>query len=162
MLLAEVARVLEETAVVEVAHVMAALAAETSTQEATAALDSTALHVEDADDQTALVEREALEMVLRVEVENAMALVSAHEDAEGLVRKIALLEGEHAEVRHVQKLAEENSCGLFDAVNDVECRWEVSERECRMQFEELTLLPTRGSELCLTIVGPPRVRNHLS
>jgi hypothetical protein len=101
MLLAEVARVLEEAAVVEVAHVMAALAAETSAQEATAALDSTALHVEDADDQTALVEREALEMVLRVEAENATALVSAHEDAEGLVRKIALLEGEHAEVRHV-------------------------------------------------------------
>jgi hypothetical protein len=32
----------------------------------------------------------------------------------------------------------------------------------REQFEELTLLQTRGSELCLAIVGPSQVRNHLS
>jgi hypothetical protein len=38
----------------------------------------------------------------------------------------------------------------------------VSERERWEQFEELTLLQTRGSDLCLAIVGPPRVRNHLS
>jgi hypothetical protein len=37
----------------------------------------------------------------------------------------------------------------------------VSKRERQEQFEELTLLQTRGSELCHTIVGPPRVRNHL-
>jgi hypothetical protein len=36
------------------------------------------------------VEREALERVSRVEVENAMMLASAHEDAEGLARKVAL------------------------------------------------------------------------
>jgi hypothetical protein len=34
-------------------------------------------------------------------------------------------------------------------------------REHREQFEELILLQTRGFELCLAIVGPPRVRNHL-
>jgi hypothetical protein len=34
--------------------------------------------------------------------------------------------------------------------------------EHHTQFQELTLLQTRGSELCLAIVGPPRVRNHLS
>jgi hypothetical protein len=34
-----------------------------------------------------------------MEVENAMALASAREDAEGLVWKIALLEGEFAEER---------------------------------------------------------------
>jgi hypothetical protein len=28
--------------------------------------------------------------------------------------------------------------------------------------QELTLLQTRGSELCLAIVGPPMVRGHLS
>jgi hypothetical protein len=32
----------------------------------------------------------------------------------------------------------------------------------REQFEELTLLQTWGLELCLAIVGPPQVRNHLS
>jgi hypothetical protein len=29
-------------------------------------------------------------------------------------------------------------------------------------FAELTLLQSRGSKLCLAIVGSPRVRNHLS
>jgi hypothetical protein len=38
----------------------------------------------------------------------------------------------------------------------------VSERERQEQFEELTLLQTRGSELCHAIVGAPRVRNHFS
>jgi hypothetical protein len=37
----------------------------------------------------------------------------------------------------------------------------VSERECQEQFEELHLLQTWGSELCHTIVGPPRARHHL-
>jgi hypothetical protein len=32
----------------------------------------------------------------------------------------------------------------------------------RERFEELTLLQTEGSELCLAIVGPAWVRNHLS
>jgi hypothetical protein len=41
-------------------------------------------------------------------------------------------------------------------------RLEVSEKEHQEQFEELTLLQTWGSELCLAIAGPPRVRNHLS
>jgi hypothetical protein len=38
----------------------------------------------------------------------------------------------------------------------------VSEREHREQFEELTLLQTRDSELCHAIVVPPRVRHHMS
>jgi hypothetical protein len=32
--------------------------------------------------------------------------------------------------------------------------WEVSERECVAQFEEVTLLQTQGSELCHADVGP--------
>jgi hypothetical protein len=39
---------------------------------------------------------------------------------------------------------------------------EVSEREHREQFEELTLLQAQGSELRHTIVDPPWVRHHLS
>jgi hypothetical protein len=38
----------------------------------------------------------------------------------------------------------------------------VSEKERQEHFEELTLLQTRGFELCLAIVSPQRVRNHLS
>jgi hypothetical protein len=39
---------------------------------------------------------------------------------------------------------------------------EVSERLCREEFEDLTLLQTRGSELCHAIIGPPRARHHLT
>jgi hypothetical protein len=110
------------------------LTAETSVWEAVAAWDSIALRVKDAEDQTTLAEREALERVSRAEVENATALASTREDVEGLARKITLLEDELAA--------------------ELQAR-EVSEREHREQFKELTLLQTRGSDLCHTIVGPP-------
>jgi hypothetical protein len=95
------------------------LTVEASTREAIAAWDSIALRVKDVEDQDALVEREALERVSRAEAENATALASAREDAEGLARRIALLEDELAVERRGQ---------------------EVSKRECREQFEEPTLL----------------------
>jgi hypothetical protein len=37
----------------------------------------------------------------------------------------------------------------------------VFERESFAQFEELTLLQTRGSELCHGIISPPQARHHL-
>jgi hypothetical protein len=37
-----------------------------------------------------------------------------------------------------------------------------SERGCQEQFEELSFLQPWGFELCITIVGPPWVRSHLS
>jgi hypothetical protein len=50
---------------------------------------------------------------------------------------------------------------LFDVAVDVE-RWlEECKRECLEKVEELTLLWTRGSELCLATVGPLRVRSHM-
>jgi hypothetical protein len=58
-------------------------------------------------------------------------------------------------------MAEENSQGLCDAVATAERRRVESERECQEQFEEFTLLQTRGSKLCLAIIGPSRVRNHI-
>jgi hypothetical protein len=83
----------------EAAHAVAVLAIETSTQEAAAVRDSATLHVKDAKDQVTLVEREALERVSRAEAENAMMLAFAHEDAEGLAWKVALLEDELAAER---------------------------------------------------------------
>jgi hypothetical protein len=65
-----------------------------------------------------MAEREALESVSREEVENAAALASSHEDAEGFVWKITLLK---------DKLVAEHR-----AQN-------VSERELLVQFEERTL-----------------------
>jgi hypothetical protein len=146
----------------EVARVTAVLVAETPTQKATSAWDSATIRVKDVKYQTTLVEREAWERVSRVEAENIMVWVSAHEDVEGLVQKITLLEGELAEACRAREVAEENSRGLSDAAGSVEHQWEVSKREREEHFEEVTLLHTRGSELCPAIVGPPRVRNHLS
>jgi hypothetical protein len=51
---------------------------------------------------------------------------------------------------------------LSDTAADVKRRWEVSERECREQFVELTLLQTQDFKPCHAIVSPPWVRNHLS
>jgi hypothetical protein len=46
-----------------------------------------------------MVERAVRERVSSVEVENAAAQASTHEDVEGLIRKVNLLEGELAEER---------------------------------------------------------------
>jgi hypothetical protein len=133
-LLAEMTQARDTAAAAEAAHVMAVLAVETSAREAAATQDSAALRVKDAEDRAVLAEREALERVLRVEVENATVLASAHEEAGGFVQKITLLEGELAAERWARV---------------------VSGRERREQFEKLTLLQTQGSKLCHTIIGPP-------
>jgi hypothetical protein len=118
-LLAEVTWVQEVAAAAEAARVTTMLAVETSAQEATVARDNATLCVKDVEDQASQVEREALERLLRAEAENAVVLAAAHEGGEGFARKIALLEDELA----------------------AECQArEVSERERREQFEELTLL----------------------
>jgi hypothetical protein len=105
-----------------------------------AATAEAALRVKDAEDRAALMEREALERVLRVEAENDTAFASACEDVEALSWKITLLKDELAVERQSQ---------------------EVSQRERQEQFEEITLLQTRGSELCHAIIGPPWVMHHL-
>jgi hypothetical protein len=116
------------------------LAAETSAQETATAQDSAAILIKDVEDQVPLPEREAWERVLRVEAESIMTLAFAHNKVEGLVWKIAFLEGELAEAHRDREMAEENSHGLSNAVADAE-RWkEESEREHQEQFEELTLL----------------------
>jgi hypothetical protein len=46
-------------------------------------------------------------------------------------------------------------------VADVDQRGEDVERQCQDLVQELTILQTRGSELCKAIVGPLTVRGHL-
>jgi hypothetical protein len=135
-LLVKVTQAWETAVATEAACAMAMLTIEDSALEAVAAQDSAALYVKDAEDRATLPKREALERVSRVEVENATVLASAREDVKGLAWKIALLEDELGAEPRAQ---------------------EVSEREHREQFEELTLLQTRGSELCHIIVRPPWV-----
>jgi hypothetical protein len=117
--------------------------------------------VKEVEDWDALTEREPWERVSRVEAESTVALVSAHEEAESLVWNIALLEGELVEAHRARGVSEENSCALSDMAANAERWWDVSEREHREQFEELTILQTWGSKLCLAIIGPPWLRNHM-
>jgi hypothetical protein len=140
-LLAKVTQAQEAATAMEAARVAAMLATETSVQQAAIAWDSTTLCVKDVEDQAATAEREGLETVSRVEVENAVTLASTREDADGFARKITLLEDELVMERQARV---------------------VSEREHQEQFEELHLLQTRGSELCHANVGPPWARHHLS
>jgi hypothetical protein len=80
-----VTRASEVGVATKAAHIMVALSAKTSAQEAAAAWDATAIHVKDVKDRAALEEKEAQERVSRVEVENTAVLASAHEDVEGLL-----------------------------------------------------------------------------
>jgi hypothetical protein len=90
-------------AAVEATRITMVHAAATAVQEAAAVRESIDLRVKDVEDQATLAEREALERVSRVEAENAVALVSAREDAEGFVRKISLLEGKLVEERRPKR-----------------------------------------------------------
>jgi hypothetical protein len=73
-LLADVTREREAAATAEATRVAMVLAVETSARESAVACYSTTILVKDAKDR-------AQERVSRVEVENAMALASAREDA---------------------------------------------------------------------------------
>jgi hypothetical protein len=85
------------------------------------------------------------------EVEDAMVLASVLEDADGLVRKVTILEGELVEAHQAREMAEEK----FHILSDTSAngaRWlVVSKMDHQKQFEEL----------CLAIVGSSRARNHL-
>jgi hypothetical protein len=105
----------------EADDVAAMLATETSALGVVVPWDSATLCVKDAEYRATLMEGMALERVSRAEADNTVALASAHEDAEGFVRKILLLEDELTVEHQVQ---------------------EVPERESRAQFKELTLLQT--------------------
>jgi hypothetical protein len=105
-LLTKVTRAREAAAAAEATRIKVVLIAETSTEEAAAARDGTALCVKDVEDRDTQAEREALEKVLRAKAEKAMALTFAHEDAEGLVQKITLLEGKLVEECQAREVAE--------------------------------------------------------
>jgi hypothetical protein len=97
-----------------------------------------------------------------METESAAVLASTCKEAEGSARRIAFLDGELMDVHEARDMAQVNSQNLSGVVADVDRRWEEDERECLERVQELTLLQTRGSELCQAIVGPPKVRGHLS
>jgi hypothetical protein len=90
--------------------------------------------------------------------DSATLCVKDVEDQAALAEREALERVSRVEAENVMALASTRE----EEATDVKRQWEVSEKEHREQFEELTLLQTRGSEQCHTIVNPPQVRNHLS
>jgi hypothetical protein len=73
-------------------------------------------------------------------VENVEVLAFVQEDAEGLVRKVAVLEVELVEAHRAWEVAEEKFRSLSDASADG-VRWlVVSKMEHREQFEQFSLL----------------------
>jgi hypothetical protein len=93
----------EAIAAVEAARAIAVLTIEASTREAAVA------HDRGVEDKDALAESEALERVSRAEVENSAVLTSAHDDAKGIAKKIALLESELVEERQARKMSERDT-----------------------------------------------------
>jgi hypothetical protein len=74
------------------------------------------------------------------EMEVTVVLMSACEDAKGLVRKVALLDGELVEARRAREVAEEKFCSLSNMSVDGAQWLVVSEMEHWEQFEELFIL----------------------
>jgi hypothetical protein len=93
----------------------------------------------DAEDRATLAEIEAQERVSSMEVESTVALASTHEETDSLVRIIALVEGELAEVHRAGEVAEETTRGLFDAPVEAKRCLEEPERGHQEQLKELTI-----------------------
>jgi hypothetical protein len=90
-----------------------------------------------------------------------MVLASVREDDDGLICKVALLEGLE-KVHQAWEVAEEKFHSLSNASADGTRRLVISEMEHWEQFEELSLLWAWGAKLCFIIIAPTQVRIPLS
>jgi hypothetical protein len=91
-----VTREREASVAMEATRIIVVHAAKASTQEAAVAGESVVALVKDAEDRATLAKGETWERVPTMEVESATTLAYAHEEAEGLARRIAPLKGELA------------------------------------------------------------------
>jgi hypothetical protein len=95
------------------------------------------------------------------EVESVAVLVPAQGDANGHIRKVALLEGEHVEAHWARDVVGERVHHFSISSVEGARRLMASETEHQEQFEELSLLWSWGVKLCLSIIGPSQVMSHL-
>jgi hypothetical protein len=87
------------------------------------------------------------------EAENVIVPTFVPEDAEGLICKVTLLEGELMEPRQAWEVAEEKFRNLSDVSADGAWQLVVFEMEHWEQFEELSLLQASGSSIFCCGVG---------
>jgi hypothetical protein len=78
----------------------------TSAQETAAAWERVTYLIQEVEAGASLGEREAWERVSILEVESAAALASAHREAEGFARSVALLEGELTDACQARDMTE--------------------------------------------------------
>jgi hypothetical protein len=152
----------EVVAAAEAARVMVVHVAAVSARQAAMVREGATTLFQEVETQTTITKREAWETVLRMEVESATMMASTHGEAEGFDRRTALLEGELMDAWRARDTAEANPQSLSSVVADVDRREEEAERDCWEWVQELTLLQTQGSNLCQAIVGPLKLRGHLS
>jgi hypothetical protein len=69
--------------------------------------------------------------VLKAEAESASSLAFVHEEVDESARKVALIEGELANMHQAQDMTEVNFQGLSDKVTDVDWRRDNAKRLCR-------------------------------
>jgi hypothetical protein len=77
-----------------------------------------------------LAEREAWDRVLKTEMESTASLAFVCGEVDEFARKVALLEGELADMHQAWDMADANFKGLSDRVADVNRRWQDVERQC--------------------------------
>jgi hypothetical protein len=88
------------------------------------------------------------------EVESVVVLVSARGDAESLVHRVALLNGELVEARRAWDVARERVYRLSRSSVEGARQLMASKMKRQEQFVELSLLQSWCVELCLSILGP--------
>jgi hypothetical protein len=76
--------------------------------EAVAETERADASIKEAEAQNASIEREAREMVLKVEQENAALLASIHEEASEPTQRVTFLEGKLEDARQTRDTAEAN------------------------------------------------------
>jgi chromosome segregation ATPase len=86
--------------------------------------------------------------VSKVEVESTASLASARREAEGFTQRVAILVGELVDACQARDTTQAIIQDLSDKAPNIDRQQEEAERKCRELVQELTLLQTRGSELC--------------
>jgi hypothetical protein len=95
------------------------------------------------------------------EMESIAVPASVRGNVEGLVCKVALLEGELVEAHRAHEVTEEKVRSLSSSSTKGARRLVSFEMERREQFKKLSLLWAWGTELCLTIISSSQVKSPL-
>jgi chromosome segregation ATPase len=95
--------------------------------------------IREVEARATLAQRGAWERVSKGEVKRAASLASTRGEADGLARKVALLEDGLADAHEARDTIEANFQGLSDRAADINQWSEDIERQCQYLVHELML-----------------------